>query len=450
MVFFPRQIEIGENEGFTPENDIFEYEPYGRRMMKLMELVEDPLVVAFEGPGGSGKSTFIKQWRGMLNSHGFPTIYYDAFENDYTQDVFSSLAGEVYSLAGEYDISKNIVNRFSRCALPVAKKMMWTTLKVAAKIGTLNALNDSEFKMLKDCKEDIANGVSDIVDSIIKERIENNKKEKALIDKFKCILQELIENMTKDADTKKPLIFIIDELDRCRPDFALSILENIKHLFSVRGVHFVLVTNIEQLSESIKVVYGTKYPEVYLHKFYNLCINIYSFKTSTNNAYFKYIERILLNMNYDARKYDNFIIESVDILKSIAIVKKLSLRAIEKIATYISICLSTRHSICPKYPHLVCTLAVIKTLDVNLYNKAVQKTLLPDDIGTFLSVNKYNGHLLNDIFIQFKDFIEYSPQTDMNAFVEKYGYRTYGGDPKEVIPFICNVMDLYDFIETVD
>ena len=64
--------------------------------------------------------------------------------------------------------------------------------------------------MLKDCKEDIANGVSDIVDSIIKERIENNKKEKALIDKFKCILQELIENMTKDADTKKPLIFIID------------------------------------------------------------------------------------------------------------------------------------------------------------------------------------------------------------------------------------------------
>ena len=167
MVFFPRQIEIGENEGCTPENDIFEYEPYGRRMMKLMELVEDPLVVAFEGPWGSGKSTFIKQWRGMLNSNGFPTIYYDAFENDYTQDVFSSLAGEVYSLAGEYDISKNIVNRFSRCALPVAKKMMWTTLKVAAKIGTLNALNDSEFKMLKDCKEDIANGVSDIVDSII-------------------------------------------------------------------------------------------------------------------------------------------------------------------------------------------------------------------------------------------------------------------------------------------
>lgn len=56
-----------------------------------------------------------------------------------------------------------------------------------------------------------------------------------------------------------PLIFVIDDLDRCRPVFAISLLERVKHLFNVRHVVFVLGVDKSQLSSSLQRVYGEKF-----------------------------------------------------------------------------------------------------------------------------------------------------------------------------------------------
>lgn len=48
----------------------------------------------------------------------------------------------------------------------------------------------------------------------------------------------------------------VDDLDRCRPDYAISVLECIKHLFSVQGLVFVLSIDDTQLNQAIKAVYG--------------------------------------------------------------------------------------------------------------------------------------------------------------------------------------------------
>ncbi|WP_338137409.1 P-loop NTPase fold protein [Vibrio mediterranei] len=60
----------------------------------------------------------------------------------------------------------------------------------------------------------------------------------------------------------------MDELDRCRPDFAVNILEVIKHTFPVSGVQFVLVTKTTQLKASINHRYGDSVnAQQYLDKF---------------------------------------------------------------------------------------------------------------------------------------------------------------------------------------
>lgn len=59
-----------------------------------------------------------------------------------------------------------------------------------------------------------------------------------------------------NANLKPPLFIFIDELDRCRPTYAIELLENIKHLFSVPGVVFILATDSDQLGHSIESVYG--------------------------------------------------------------------------------------------------------------------------------------------------------------------------------------------------
>ena len=63
----------------------------------------------------------------------------------------------------------------------------------------------------------------------------------------------------------------MDELDRCRPDYAIELLEGIKHLFGVPGVYFVVATNTIQLGESIRAVYGNGFDgQRYLKRFFDL------------------------------------------------------------------------------------------------------------------------------------------------------------------------------------
>lgn len=82
------------------------------------------------------------------------------------------------------------------------------------------------------------------------------------------------------APTPK-LVIVIDELDRCRPDYALSLLETIKHFFAVDGVHFVLGVNLKELQNSVRARYGVgANAETYLQKFVNLH---YTLPSSTRN-----------------------------------------------------------------------------------------------------------------------------------------------------------------------
>ncbi len=84
-------LEIGEEEGFSEDKDIFGLKPLGDGMTNLVSSSKDPLVIAFDGQWGSGKTTFLKMWVGELRKQGFATIYFDAFANDYIEDAFAAL-----------------------------------------------------------------------------------------------------------------------------------------------------------------------------------------------------------------------------------------------------------------------------------------------------------------------------------------------------------------------
>lgn len=67
----------------------------------------------------------------------------------------------------------------------------------------------------------------------------------------------------------KPIIIIIDELDRCRPDYAVKTLETLKHFFDIPGFVFVLAIDEVQLKSSVETLYGTKNFDGYKRKFIN-------------------------------------------------------------------------------------------------------------------------------------------------------------------------------------
>jgi hypothetical protein len=87
---------------------------------------------------------------------------------------------------------------------------------------------------------------------------------------FRQALVDLTEPDSEGTPTQK-LVIVVDELDRCRPDYALNLLEVIKHFFNVENVHFVLGVNLTELENSVRARYGAGVnASKYLQKFYNV------------------------------------------------------------------------------------------------------------------------------------------------------------------------------------
>ena len=70
-------------------------------------------------------------------------------------------------------------------------------------------------------------------------------------------------------------MLLVDELDRCRPTYAVQILEKMKHLFNVPNIIFVLAVDRNQLGYSIQSMYGQGMDvSGYLRRFIDLDFNL--------------------------------------------------------------------------------------------------------------------------------------------------------------------------------
>ncbi|HAS64270.1 MAG TPA: hypothetical protein DCS35_17925, partial [Vibrio sp.] len=182
-------------------------------------------------------------------------------------------------------------------------------------------------------EEELSNAISGNIDSIIADKLDNSKEDKNALKEFR----EFLEHIVKEKTSNKKLVFIIDELDRCRPDFALEIIEKIKHLFSVPGLTFVLVMNRTQLEESVKCRYGAGIEaQTYLQKFINIWLRLPSkrgqeYNLSDRGQFLDYAIKqmgsVLLSNNENTK---NTFLKLVD-------VNETSFREIERMLTHMSI-----------------------------------------------------------------------------------------------------------------
>ena len=241
------------NEGFDAldENgrpkDQFGRKPLGLRLLSLFSSTDESLVIALDEPWGTGKTVFAKQLVGEVTvnskSEGYmgpgEVIYFDAFANDFIGDPFTALVGEL-SL------------KFKEAKL--AEKGALIAL------GATKGLLEAGLSKVPGAKE-IKKQVEEQLEAGFKENLENYKKAKKAVSDFRGELEKLTQG--------GPILVIIDELDRCKPTFALEMLEKIKHFFNVPGLHFLLVANMEQLYASVKMAYGLDdtTARIYLEKF---------------------------------------------------------------------------------------------------------------------------------------------------------------------------------------
>jgi predicted KAP-like P-loop ATPase len=250
MAFFPHPLEIGDRDGFT-KNDIFGRKAVGDGLTNLLSALSDPVVMAVNGEWGSGKTVFLKMWSGALRNQGYPVVYFDAFAHNYIGDAFAAIAGEII------DLEKQKLGKddFKDKALAVGKVLLHAGVINAVKSGTgiVRSVGD------------VADGAKDAADKLLERVLSSRDEERLIIQAFRDALSALPASFCPPEEDEqgnptppRPLIFIIDELDRCRPSFALEVLERIKHFFAVPNVHFVLGVNVEQLENSVRAACGLR------------------------------------------------------------------------------------------------------------------------------------------------------------------------------------------------
>jgi hypothetical protein len=243
------------------EGDRLERKALAGRLTKMIDRLPAGAVFALDAAWGDGKSWFGRNWHADLLSKDYKSAYVDTFAADYMEDPFFLLAGEI-SIA----LNQGKVSDLKKRGAEVAKALAPITTKVLLNaVGKLLGTNDITGKYAE-AVSGAAEAAAETVENMITEKITDYEREKSSVTAFKKQLAILAEENFKK--TAKPIIIFVDELDRCKPDFAVKTIERIKHFFEVKHVVFILLLNKGQIHESIRGVYGANIDaERYLGKF---------------------------------------------------------------------------------------------------------------------------------------------------------------------------------------
>lgn len=112
--------------------------------------------------------------------------------------------------------------------------------------------------------------LADGAKAFVEEKLFRHSEAPTSVEIFPQVFQDMAASLS-EMNENRPLMVMIDELDRCRPSYAVELLEVAKHLFSVDLIVFVLAVNCDQFAHLVKALYGNEFDaEGYLRRFFDV------------------------------------------------------------------------------------------------------------------------------------------------------------------------------------
>ena len=275
----------------------------------ILQAQESMTTIAIDGRWGSGKTFFVRQTKMVLNAlnpscgmddelkskitngihllnnnenkeNNSIAVYYDAWKNDNDTDPIFSLI---------YEIIKQLNIDFSLSSMDAVK------------------LAGSIIEMITGHN---INNIKDILTS--DDPFTKFKEQKSIESKIQEFFTEIL------AERGDRLVIFIDELDRCKPTFAVQFLEQIKHYVFDDRITFVFSVNLEQLQHTIKQYYGLNFDSCrYLDKFFDLRISLppadmnkfyqqIGFESESSYYVDSVVKRVIQMFNFELREISRF------------------------------------------------------------------------------------------------------------------------------------------------
>ena len=342
--------------------DEFKRKPIAENIIRLLTSDIDLSPMVIDGGWGTGKTEFCQKLIRLMQEQysNYQPVYIDAFRSDHSGEPLLALLAEIIKTCTPEDTGEQPSEQRKEMTKKVAKAAGFV-MKTVAKAAVGHVLKQNtddlveEFQQIMNGNQDadsLAETVTDAaatiashtidatVEALLKEQIEAEKN----LETLKACLKELA------AD--KPIILFIDELDRCRPDYAVDMLEVIKHVFDVENVKVVLVTNTKQLRAAINHRYGVEVDaQKYLDKFlkYSFALPdkivdpVEAGRTLVAVEYFKQLIRNSRMGNKLQDLIDEFVIiinystDSIDFIADMIERNDISLRETERLVRFLEI-----------------------------------------------------------------------------------------------------------------
>lgn len=253
----------------------FGRQQFASNLTDLLTHANTPLVLSIEGGWGTGKTTFIERWTATLRAASAPAVILNAWTTS-TYDVPRiALFGELSTLlraamAGLTPDDRRLGQLEG--LMGAARDAFKAVIASSAKTASLGIINDDVRDALRDGASAVQ-GRPRLSPHEIDEAIDGYEKHKACYADFRRTLGEVADALRGSSPI--PLVLVVDELDRCRPDFALEMLECMRHLFSAANVAFVVAIDADQIDRSLRHIYGSELDtNRYLQRIFNVRLSL--------------------------------------------------------------------------------------------------------------------------------------------------------------------------------
>ena len=253
----PAEVEVPEDRPF--EHDLLDRQKPAEILTELVDSIDGSCVLAVDAAWGAGKTTFFKMWAQHLRNNGFPVVSFNAWETDHASDPFLALVSEITE--GLSECKETTFSEKIQATKEAGKKVLVRAIPGVIRIATAGIL---------DIQPLIEKEAGQILSSFAETKIKKYQEAQSSIIEFRAKLGQMAEALVESGGQRN-LIVMIDELDRCRPSYAVELLEVAKHLFEVEHIVFVLAVNRTQLAHSIRALYGNDFDaEGYLRRFFDV------------------------------------------------------------------------------------------------------------------------------------------------------------------------------------
>lgn len=324
-------------------------------LSKLIKAQRGSFVVSLDGDWGTGKTFFLERWKQQMENDNVRVVYFNAWRDDFFGDPLVPILAEIMRTTKESELKEKVSNYVKRFASANVRSL--SSKHLGLELPEFEGDVMKEYECQAETRDKLRNALTDLV---------------------------------RNSSPKFPLVFIVDELDRCRPDFAIATLERTKHILDIPGLVFVYGLNRSELCESIASVYGNIDTGVYVRRFFDM---EFSLPAVDRREYCMFLAEqygILTKAETAQLKDSEWLIEQVvDVLSTIT---GLSLRDIEqctRIAAFVVVNMASSSEL--RFPYdAIMAVIIIRFMDIDLYRRFVKREHVAGQMIDFLA--KHTTH----------------------------------------------------------